>query len=227
MDRVSCRMWTGTEQSNRPRLIVQIPDGLVVGSSIKEPWKEEAYSWPPRSYSCNFCRREFRSAQALGGHMNVHRRDRARLKQLYTRLGGEAMEEDEHDPNPSTVTSAGCHQPQVNPSSATVLPSTLSHRVSAPSTHEHWTETNFFSPSFSSSIAGDNLKESLFCKNRSLLIVCDEKTNCNKRRRTDPMPAFFVRSCSCDQQQEVQPEVLNHGLDEELDLELRLGGAPK
>jgi hypothetical protein len=36
--------------------------------------------WPPRSYSCSFCGREFRSAQALGGHMNVHRRDRARLK---------------------------------------------------------------------------------------------------------------------------------------------------
>ncbi|KAF8027216.1 hypothetical protein BT93_E0200 [Corymbia citriodora subsp. variegata] len=38
-------------------------------------------TWPPRSYSCTFCRREFRSAQALGGHMNVHRRDRARLHQ--------------------------------------------------------------------------------------------------------------------------------------------------
>ncbi|WVZ61436.1 hypothetical protein U9M48_011306 [Paspalum notatum var. saurae] len=37
--------------------------------------------WPPRSYTCTFCRREFRSAQALGGHMNVHRRDRARLRQ--------------------------------------------------------------------------------------------------------------------------------------------------
>lgn len=34
----------------------------------------------PRSYTCSFCKREFRSAQALGGHMNVHRRDRARLR---------------------------------------------------------------------------------------------------------------------------------------------------
>ncbi|XP_015876825.2 zinc finger protein 10 [Ziziphus jujuba] len=41
----------------------------------------EGYIWPPRSYSCSFCMREFRSAQALGGHMNVHRRDRAMLKQ--------------------------------------------------------------------------------------------------------------------------------------------------
>ncbi|PIN15569.1 hypothetical protein CDL12_11775 [Handroanthus impetiginosus] len=35
------------------------------------------FIWPPRCYKCSFCKREFRSAQALGGHMNVHRRDRA------------------------------------------------------------------------------------------------------------------------------------------------------
>ncbi|KAK5840896.1 Transcriptional regulator SUPERMAN -like protein [Gossypium arboreum] len=40
------------------------------------------FSWPPRSYTCSFCERGFRSAQALGGHMNVHRRDKARLRQL-------------------------------------------------------------------------------------------------------------------------------------------------
>nr|GMD75494.1 transcriptional regulator SUPERMAN-like [Ipomoea batatas] len=45
------------------------------------------FSWPPRSYTCSFCRREFRSAQALGGHMNVHRRDRARLRQSPPREG--------------------------------------------------------------------------------------------------------------------------------------------
>ncbi|XP_051130985.1 transcriptional regulator SUPERMAN-like [Andrographis paniculata] len=56
-------------------------------------WEERAFAedaartaqgcvWPPRSYTCTFCKREFRSAQALGGHMNVHRRDRARLKQF-------------------------------------------------------------------------------------------------------------------------------------------------
>ncbi|PWA44513.1 Zinc finger, C2H2 [Artemisia annua] len=64
-------------------------------SSFGESWEEQAFAedldaagplggciWPPRSYTCSFCRREFRSAQALGGHMNVHRRDRARLKQI-------------------------------------------------------------------------------------------------------------------------------------------------
>ncbi|KAI4356504.1 hypothetical protein L6164_000526 [Bauhinia variegata] len=61
-------------------------------ASYDDSWEEQAFAedaagamggsiWPPRSYTCSFCRREFRSAQALGGHMNVHRRDRARLKQ--------------------------------------------------------------------------------------------------------------------------------------------------
>ncbi|KAG6744162.1 hypothetical protein POTOM_052872 [Populus tomentosa] len=34
-----------------------------------------------RSYTCAFCKRGFTNAQALGGHMNIHRRDRAKLKQ--------------------------------------------------------------------------------------------------------------------------------------------------
>ncbi|KAL3645588.1 hypothetical protein CASFOL_010768 [Castilleja foliolosa] len=43
-------------------------------------------TWPPRNYKCTFCRRDFRSAQALGGHMNVHRRERARIQQETTTL---------------------------------------------------------------------------------------------------------------------------------------------
>ncbi|KAL3499877.1 hypothetical protein ACH5RR_038970 [Cinchona calisaya] len=61
-----------------------------------DSWEERAFeqdtgningtTWPPRSYTCTFCRREFRSAQALGGHMNVHRRDRARLHQAHPEI---------------------------------------------------------------------------------------------------------------------------------------------
>lgn len=32
-----------------------------------------------RSYECTFCKRGFSTAQALGGHMNIHRRDRPRV----------------------------------------------------------------------------------------------------------------------------------------------------
>ncbi|KAH6827224.1 hypothetical protein C2S53_000744 [Perilla frutescens var. hirtella] len=53
----------------------------AANNSSMNHYFQESLVWPPRSYRCSFCRREFRSAQALGGHMNVHRRDRARLKQ--------------------------------------------------------------------------------------------------------------------------------------------------
>ncbi|XP_010524045.1 PREDICTED: transcriptional regulator SUPERMAN [Tarenaya hassleriana] len=51
-------------------------------SSERHHFYEGSIPWPPRNYACSFCRREFKSAQALGGHMNVHRRDRAKLRQL-------------------------------------------------------------------------------------------------------------------------------------------------
>ncbi|KAG6420297.1 hypothetical protein SASPL_116821 [Salvia splendens] len=57
-------------------------------------------AWPPRSYVCTFCKREFRCAQALGGHMNVHRRDRARLRQSPPR-GNYAPLNLNLEPNPS------------------------------------------------------------------------------------------------------------------------------
>ncbi|KAH6798170.1 telomerase activator1 [Perilla frutescens var. hirtella] len=35
-----------------------------------------------RSFRCSFCERGFSNAQALGGHMNIHRKDRAKLKEF-------------------------------------------------------------------------------------------------------------------------------------------------
>lgn len=34
-----------------------------------------------RSYECHFCKRGFTNAQALGGHMNIHRKHKAKLKE--------------------------------------------------------------------------------------------------------------------------------------------------
>ncbi|XP_047322141.1 zinc finger protein 2-like [Impatiens glandulifera] len=33
-----------------------------------------------RSYECNFCKRGFTNAQALGGHMNIHRKEKVKAK---------------------------------------------------------------------------------------------------------------------------------------------------
>lgn len=43
--------------------------------------QQRAAASPIRSYDCTFCKRGFSNAQALGGHMNIHRKDKAKLKQ--------------------------------------------------------------------------------------------------------------------------------------------------
>ncbi|RDX57801.1 Transcriptional regulator TAC1, partial [Mucuna pruriens] len=49
-------------------------------SDVGEEQGASNVTW--RSYECNFCKRGFSNAQALGGHMNLHRKDKAKLKQL-------------------------------------------------------------------------------------------------------------------------------------------------
>ncbi|GKU85805.1 hypothetical protein SLEP1_g427 [Rubroshorea leprosula] len=48
-------------------------DGVKGGDMVPAAMK--------RSYECTFCKRGFTNAQALGGHMNIHRKDRAKAKQ--------------------------------------------------------------------------------------------------------------------------------------------------
>ncbi|XP_062167625.1 uncharacterized protein LOC133873858 [Alnus glutinosa] len=56
------------------------PQNLEKSDQMK--WGSELQgSGQVRSYTCAFCQRGFSNAQALGGHMNIHRRDRAKLKQ--------------------------------------------------------------------------------------------------------------------------------------------------
>ncbi|PON62583.1 TFIIH C1-like domain containing protein [Parasponia andersonii] len=80
---------------------------LSIGKTIKAKWKcssdfstSEYYqceiSWGVKNYTCSFCKRHFKSAQALGGHMNVHRRERARLRLLPPSLPAECS-----NPNPT------------------------------------------------------------------------------------------------------------------------------
>ncbi|KAL5542181.1 hypothetical protein UlMin_009891 [Ulmus minor] len=53
--------------------------GKQSSTSSEETDRSEARG-PKRSYECTFCKRGFTNAQALGGHMNIHRKDRAKAK---------------------------------------------------------------------------------------------------------------------------------------------------
>ncbi|KAA3454770.1 transcriptional regulator SUPERMAN-like [Gossypium australe] len=90
-------------------------DSWEVRAFAKDTGNVMGTTWPPRSYSCSFCRREFRSAQALGGHMNVHRRDRARLHQAHPAGGGVvgngALNNPTSPSSPSTTSSSTLLKP--------------------------------------------------------------------------------------------------------------------
>lgn len=126
-------------------------------------WEEQAFAedaagplggciWPPRSYSCSFCRREFRSAQALGGHMNVHRRDRARLKQSPSSYNETPHQNNHHNSiqNSFTYPSQVCtlvYNPNPNFADPGIMVSPPSpSRVSAPPTHENCGAQTFIRP---------------------------------------------------------------------------------
>uniref|UniRef100_J3LIH6 C2H2-type domain-containing protein n=2 Tax=Oryza brachyantha TaxID=4533 RepID=J3LIH6_ORYBR len=43
---------------------------------MREAGSDDDEAGTRQPYNCTFCRRGFPTAQALGGHMNVHRKDR-------------------------------------------------------------------------------------------------------------------------------------------------------
>lgn len=97
--------WSGDER------FVREPCDITKLSFEKD--RDYGFSWPQRNYRCSFCKKEFKSAQALGGHMNVHRRDRARM-----RLSSPNSLLDSPNPNPNF--------PSLSPSAAKVS-NTSSH----------------------------------------------------------------------------------------------------
>lgn len=59
--------------------------GEETGRPEEEEEEDEDMITGP-SYDCVFCKRGFTTAQALGGHMNIHRKDRAKAKPLSSTL---------------------------------------------------------------------------------------------------------------------------------------------
>lgn len=200
--------------------------------------------WPPRSYWCSFCSREFRSAQALGGHMNVHRRDRARLKQSLVTT--------------ATNTAATGNEVQVlqrqNPNFSTPVQLTILSRLSsAMSSSKESSDDGHFVPCPSQSFLDH--KGSIDLPLGKEVPICDRDNGCcdtnlsiglsnsimGDRANADA-PLSFKRpktgssspmsllhkpcstDCSCPQR---LPTGLKIGYTEDLDLELRLGNPPK
>lgn len=207
-------------------------------------WEEQAFArdvgcvWPPRSYTCTFCRREFRSAQALGGHMNVHRRDRARLRQCAS-PPAPAPDDLHHHQQQLTIPSPKSPQPAtVTTTRASPNNSYISTILSAADKEIIISNNNSNTKVF--------LSMPVFDATARLDQSTDEERICRKRRRVDQQPPamvalpFFVRRRSpmpCEREEAdhhghakvpkvmvSSPSPLHLALGrQEVDLELRLG----
>jgi C2H2-type zinc finger len=189
--------------------------GILGSKDEDQPWKYNhrrgvglysngvigGFSWPPRSYGCSFCKREFRSAQALGGHMNVHRRERARLRQ-YSPPWDTAP-----NPNPN-INHSKTSIPNLNiaPTSPPFPP------CSPPSP-----SSSLSHPSMKNNTTQDQVKFSLFGQNYTLL-------------KTHHVPFYVetkMRDLVVEGQSTMKLELAvgfcKDHLEEGLDLELRLG----
>ncbi|KAD3641511.1 hypothetical protein R6Q59_004128 [Mikania micrantha] len=154
-------------------------------------------TWPPRSYTCTFCKREFRSAQALGGHMNVHRRDRARLHHTQPNLINSNMSSNTSStlliPTQELVANGGlCLLYSLPKPNAIFHPSSLNNVKGNPSTllsissHPNrddavinFPEAGVAPHSFNSSLSNSSYTEASVSANRR----SNEKVSVDKKRR--------------------------------------------
>ncbi|KAA8543828.1 hypothetical protein F0562_021995 [Nyssa sinensis] len=230
-------------------------------ASVKS-WEEGACAedaagaliWPPRSYSCTFCGREFRSAQALGGHMNAHRRDRARLRQ-YPSSHNEILHHHhqlEHIHIQKPCKSMAIGDPDqictlaynTNPS---FLPRVVGNgisplspsRVSAPSTQVDYSKQSGV-PIRVSTISDSKIAEMRNSNDDSVehhssvslnLVIGPAKVEtvgCKKRRTDELSLPVFTKSSPVNKLHfQSQFVGVSAGKVEDLDLELRLGDRPK
>ncbi|KAL2541607.1 Zinc finger protein 10 [Abeliophyllum distichum] len=193
---------------------------------MNSSWEEEAFAedsmgplggfvWPPRSYSCSFCNREFRSAQALGGHMNVHRRDRAKLKQSPDPINDVVCHEN-HSLNLPNVK----HQYEACKDGTTSCFSTMLYQENS---FVH--NCMHVSPPPPSSPRKTASEENTR-KGKPMLQYDDDMISCSSKRAKKtgvPSSQLFQKLCSSDGITNIQKTSSM----EDIDLELRLGDPPE
>ncbi|XP_075473915.1 uncharacterized protein LOC142504965 [Primulina tabacum] len=222
-------------------------DSATAMDSHGDSWEEQAYAddvsgilggcvWPPRSYSCSFCRREFRSAQALGGHMNVHRRDRARLNQFRSIPSADVASFGAayssqictllYDINPNPEFS---NMSLISPRSDITRDSSQPARKME-RRNEKASALCLFSPIVQQRSKYKMLSDKKDCDLDLIKNAVQETDKHNKRRIEAPLSNFFEKLSSINDRTCLpQSDLLKWapGSVDDLDLELRLGDAPK
>ncbi|CAM6038372.1 unnamed protein product [Sphagnum compactum] len=181
--------------------------------------------WPPSSYSCSFCHREFRTAQALGGHMNVHRRERAAHKNTGQRETSSALS---HQPLLAPLVDFFSHGSLANRGSNNNNNNTTA-AISSPCT-DHYMSSSFELLSQETSISSNSAASSLSLQQS--LSSHDTQARDQFFRDSTAAAAGAAGNASCRSLTLVQASEHHHHHQRQhhhqlpiksLDLELRLG----
>ncbi|XP_027174956.1 probable transcriptional regulator RABBIT EARS [Coffea eugenioides] len=199
------------ETNQQPTSEIPSPRGQAgVGDSSDHEQQARSPTSQSRLYECNFCKKGFSNAQALGGHMNIHRKDKAKLKQASKEnqrlIDAQGMPNNPLTPS-STSPGNNIGKPLEFTSSAQVL-----MKISSPKWH-------------SSALAPDHLREnysyeSHMAELKQLPLFVETASSVAVAEYSGPV----IQANSGSWQEEFISGQGSFGA--ELDLELRLGHEP-
>jgi hypothetical protein len=114
-----------------------------------------------RSYECTFCKRGFDNAQALGGHMNIHRKDRAKTKKIRSPSLPNKANEDDYIPS-TYISPVSCEPSKYSPAVFEAQLQRNYHMYFQPHPHANFHQSDLFgsrsqSWSFNQQLLGANL----------------------------------------------------------------------
>ncbi|KAG8663020.1 hypothetical protein MANES_01G169100v8 [Manihot esculenta] len=160
---------------------------------------EEQSAIQVRSYDCTFCKRGFSNAQALGGHMNIHRKHKAKLKH----------------PSPNEVPQSP-DIPKILDPSFSPIPTSTTHLFMEPKSSQVASSNNW--PWFLDKESDDasNTNKTHVGEIQQLSLFVDKPSRKDHHHQQQQL--------SCDQVHGSTGKGLSSS---ELDLELRLGPEPQ
>ncbi|KAL3518143.1 hypothetical protein ACH5RR_020732 [Cinchona calisaya] len=163
---------------------------------------------PSRVYECSFCKKGFSNAQALGGHMNIHRKDKAKLKQATSSSNHQRLNRD-----------AQGIVPKNNNNNNPLTPSRTSQVLLIKSSNLPKWQLPAISTSFSSDHHQEDSQQPQAAELKQLPLFV-ETANTNIQEEA-------INSAGISWQEEfISGQEYSFGAAHQLDLELRLGHEP-